>query len=392
MSTDTERQTVPLGEASQPLAIKGTRRFGSCVVVANTLCTVSSDFSRSIDEIEAFAILSDIEPTYQVEISLSSDPILVKTAIERTKISAERVHAKHDIAYLRYEINGGATFVSDIGYSHDDAFAIVQHGPTEYSVHVAKPTASNLRTPLRLAREVALRQMELGSARLYHAAAVVANGSAWLICGRSGAGKTTLASAALSGGSSSYLSNDKCIIRENDGVLTAYNWPVPVRIGNGTVKHQRWAADLQRANLSRASREDLISRMSSGAMDASNTWGSKDKVELTTKEYCSVVGCLPTAHAPIAGVIEVNLSLGNGAVQIERLSAAEAATVTSQSWMADDDPDFSRDWLGLWRGQERCSIGRLNRVLADRPTYRLRAGVDSLGQAVRVVNELFART
>ena len=339
---------------SNPIASSQNRNlFGAAFPISEVFVIVHSEIEAVVAELSGFATgAGGPIPDRIVEISFLSNPARVQQLRGAMPRSKQEVFAKHDFSFWLWNTPEGKVYLSHRGFSDSEPFAILQTDVTRFTVIASSGHTDAIRAPLRVVREVALRAAEDSGACLFHSACVVTGQRGWLICGKSGAGKTTMVNAILRNSSRRYLSNDKTLIRTSLQTVDAIDWPVAARLGFETLR----AAGLEsRVAEQRPTRVDQASyrQKASDEHCAARVWGSRDKIELTPREYAALISCGLARRASIVGLIRVHLTLDARPTTLTPLTANDKLGALEEGWFAHDDPDFGTDWLSLRRVPRR---------------------------------------
>jgi hypothetical protein len=102
------------------------------------------------------------------------------------------------------------------------------------TAHCADPDAG-MEWAVRLVRQAMTAQLLHHGAIYAHAAALVHRGVGVLIAGPKGAGKTTALLSVLSMLGADFVTNDRLLLHRDRAALTGYAWPMPLRVGTGSL-------------------------------------------------------------------------------------------------------------------------------------------------------------
>lgn len=240
---------------------------------------------------------------------------------------------------LRYEAEAGFEESPHLIFQHDCRLSIIGNRVDDVF----------RRIPLRLIREVALRQCEGEGGLFTHAACVRVRGFGLLVVGNSGAGKTTTLMKLMSESTAEFVTNDRGVSRSSNGVLTLETWPTAVRVGAGTAQasSQLMAAlpELRRRE-NRPVRAAAAEGMDSMAARQLQVWASREKYEFTPNELSLALRRDARMGASIDLIVFPRLSL-NGAPLSTASPNEEDWEVLRECLTSPVDSEWGRGWLGI---------------------------------------------
>lgn len=284
--------------------------------------------------------------------------------------TSRRFHLDGDLTIQLLD-QGGGIVVSDRG--------------TEEFAFVAPRSADEARfEPVRMVRELFIRQLEQQGYVVVHAGAVMLGDSAVVVCGPRGAGKTTLICGLLEYEGARFVSNVRTFLRvDAEGVADVVAWPWSVRIGFGTC-----AASAALRGWLEADRALTIPQKDwdvAGALESSferyGGWPESGvieaKAELTAAELATLMGTDVVSGAPAARLVFPELAPAAETAIAAEIEPSEAAARLQQQRAKVVD-DVHADWLDLGlesRNPESPGAdSRLSRFAAACPAVRLPVG------------------
>lgn len=145
---------------------------------------------------------------------------------------------------------------------------------------------------IELIRDIVLKAEEARGRVILHATSVVRGDRAFLIVGKKGAGKSTIALDLVRDFECAFLSGDKTFVWLEAGRLVASGWPDWPHLGLGTLS--KWPELCEGVGAS--------ARLESG--DRSGFWSTTGKLALDPWKFRSVVRSTPVGTvAPVAGFL-----------------------------------------------------------------------------------------
>lgn len=239
------------------------------------------------------------------------------------------------------------------------------------------------RIPVRLVREVGLRESQNAGGCFIHAGAVVKSFGGILVVGASGAGKTTTLLRLLRDVDAQFVANDRGVVSANpDGRVAFHAWPLGIRVGQGT--HLSYPElCFAMAGLHRSENELIQDKL---ARLAAHKWGSRVKYEYTPLELCHRFGREATMACEINAMVIPNLSLNGKSPEYRPIRSSDVATRVLKNEITEpSDAEYGRGWLGVRTIADEEAAASKERVLGrllNLPSYELvgdpRAGMPSL--------------
>jgi energy-coupling factor transporter ATP-binding protein EcfA2 len=251
-------------------------------------------------------------------------------------VGGETIYAKPDVCYRRIALNGLELFIHERPLS--PAHVILRSG-NDLVVVNRSVSEEAFRTPVRILRELALREMQKAGGLFMHAAAVVSRtGRAALILGDKGAGKSTLMWALVGLGPLLYIANDRCIVRNRGDTLKIYGWPLSIRLGRGLVESP--AAMFPSATFRRKENMEL------GSIEtAPRIWGERAKVELTPREFEVSTDKRMAAEGEVCVLLMPRFTEALVDARVADIGNDEATAKFRNSITEPADCDYLRGWL-----------------------------------------------
>lgn len=184
------------------------------------------------------------------------------------------------------------------------------------------------RMPLRILRELLLRENENDSSMLFHGAFLKLLNYGVLLTGDKGAGKTTLLCKLLTHTNSKFLANDKLIIKKNLEVIYI---PLSTRIALGTVNgNNKIKSFLNNNKLIRKENNSLI--------------GVDTKYAFTSYEISKLFECDLISNSKV-NMITIPRISENNQVKITRLDNCTAKKLLETSILTPYDIMWPNNWL-----------------------------------------------
>src|SRR5262249_8814777 len=272
-STEAARQLIsrPMTEYASAIGVS----FASIpIIVASDDAQVINETAHYLPKATTCGEGASYEITYDADLGFS------KEVAESCLAHGSPIHAKRDMRYLAQIDRDILMMASDFGVA-GSRHLILCRG-RRFAV-VAIDNAEGTRpTPIRIGREILLRELEnRGGVFAHAAAAVLKDGRGVLILGERASGKTSTMCRLVTELGADYLSNDRSIIRAEQDRLVCYGWPLAIRLGAGFLKEGSLAATYFRLKPHRSQTDAVRQAFASDVCDA---WGCPDKLELTPKE------------------------------------------------------------------------------------------------------------
>lgn len=211
------------------------------------------------------------------------------------------------------------------------AYAVAAHGHSlELFVHTGTPRQH--RYPIRLVREAMLRTYEDAGGVIFHAAGVDVGGTAVMVCGPRGAGKTTLTAALLRTPGAALLSNDRLVAYQGDHVVAV---PLPVPTGRGTIQA---FPELERLVRHRTADGGELDTMPAD-------FGSTVKHAFTARQFAEAFDARLIARSVLRLVMVPRLADTDEPARTRHLSIAEARGTVATNCFTPRDEFWVRPWL-----------------------------------------------
>jgi len=287
-----------------------------------------------------------------------------------------------EIGFLgRYSLRGGTRSVFlEQGPDADQGYCVVKDGG-KVVVLCALQSGEAAEYLLRAIREIYIRETENQSGAMIHAAGVVRGSAALLLPGNKAAGKTSIAlSLALSTGYD-FLCNDRAVLMPHNRGLFLFPFPLPCRIGAGTI-HQIPAIGrlLESKPTFRRRQSKVLKADDPESVRSREMFGSKVKLSLTPRELSRLLRLELHGGAPLETIITPMLEPERRQPILEPLSAAELAHELQRHVITPFEPK----WLTPWLVERQKSVEDISTTvtsllvgIADRtPGFRLRFGFD----------------
>lgn len=186
-------------------------------------------------------------------------------------------------------------------------------------------------------REIVYRYFENNNYIMLHGACFENNKKGYIICGKSGSGKSTFLISALEN-SNYFISNDRVLISKN---LVINSFPMPLRIGLGTVynndKLKKFIINnfdfLKRDNI--FSKEDILIEKIS----------IKEKIEITIKEIESCYHKIGNNFIKLEAIIIPEFDKNRKEEEIELISKEDIVEYLLNEKYTPNDPLWTNDWI-----------------------------------------------
>jgi hypothetical protein len=277
--------------------------------------------------------------TGQAELEII-DRVLSEEAFEdlantaRVKASSESLYAPTRNEVLpKYDVQGGELFLdTPAGSSRGAVFRVGTR-----LIIVGTPGRQRKRRLARLIRVIGTRLAELDGALCLHAASFVYKGSAFLLLGDAGSGKSTLSVAIPRVlGAGAWLGNDRAHLDGSPHGYITTACPLPLAINKGTLQALR-IADYASWHLYSAIPED------------DTGWDKYDgdvKLKLSPAEVERYMGIPVATTAPLGGIILPSIRF-DGTFSFRQCSVAEALHVIRRNCLSLVDNLYGDDWLRI---------------------------------------------
>lgn len=308
--------------------------------------TVSADDENFIEYLEDYFFrASHIEPInfWSLKcIRMNFDKFTFFSALIPEAIST----VKAGFTYKVYSHDGATWFRSDAGF--EDYPHIIGRKGNTICFFYEEANESIRRLPLRLIREVSLREMENLGGIFVHCAFVSIGGRGLMICGDSGSGKSTTMIKLLDLPAARFVANDRGVVFPLRDDYYFVTWPLAVRLGWGTAKDIPRFSSIESA-LSRGENRKINESV---VKDAEN-WGSKQKYELTPAELTSLIRCGGAVDGKIDSLLFPNLSLTGTGLKSELAVPDNASETLRRNINSPYDPEYGRGWMGIRTIQDK---------------------------------------
>jgi hypothetical protein len=189
-------------------------------------------------------------------------------------------------------------------------FYVVSESGARVEILARERTPKVRTTLMRVVRELTMDRVVSTGGILLHGSAVACEGGVLAMCGPKRSGKTTLLMSLLQTGCTSYVANDRCVLRLGEGGATLRGLPTLVSI--------RWDG-LDRFP---ALRERLAAvRPDLAGMGASE----RSSFSISPPEFCALLGdCARQSGGPLRALVFPRITDDPTRLALRRLDAAEA--------------------------------------------------------------------
>jgi hypothetical protein len=247
----------------------------------------------------------------------------------------------------------GCYLVAADGVEHQPgAYAVTAH-ERHIDLFTHAGTACPHRYPIRLMREAMLRTYEDAGGVIFHAAGVDIDGAGVMVCGRRGAGKTTVTAALLRSVGAALLSNDRLIVHHGGHMVAV---PLPVPAGRGTIEA---FPELKEAATRALAEIGGLSRISAD-------FGSTVKHAFTARQFAGAFGAGLGSVSTLRVVVVPRLTDTSDPARLRYLPRVQARQVIAENCFTPRDEFWIRPWLiprqagdELLRGQADEAIGHI---------------------------------
>lgn len=242
------------------------------------------------------------------------DELLLQFArlLEAATVVSRSLHTFNSVPTIEWTIGSRYVYQQLVGESHfiiDDGAAKIAIAPQKCASHWHA---------MRIVREIYLREMLGDGHTMLHGAAVDYAGKGLLIVGGKGAGKTTVSSRLMSGGWS-FVTNDRVLVGQSQGILAAYPYPLDVR-AHLTGVDSRVANRLAVVNSRHAQQEPYV-RTESKAV---NTSAIPAKERFSVREWVEAHDANSRAWTHVSAVLLPRWVNTPNTLDLRRLKPAEA--------------------------------------------------------------------
>ncbi|HGW4639410.1 TPA: hypothetical protein ACNIFG_003070 [Acinetobacter baumannii] len=317
--------------------------FGRAFTYAGIRIVVASENPLVIEELCAYLPeLSEVGKGSPFEISFIINPE-IEAEIRKYCSYGPEIQSKEDLFYSIRRAKEYICYANTFG-ADCDRHVLVKCGQ-RICIVSASDGEGAIRTPLRIFREVLLRQLENSGGILVHAAAVKLKDSGGvLIVGDAKAGKTSSMCQLVLKAGADYISNDRCILYKDGEDIKCVGWPFAIRLGVGFLDDIGLLQLSDVEGLRRSQSPNLLmhENKKSGAFE----WGSTEKIELTPREFCEKFSCNYAEAVTLQSVLFPQLT-PDGARMVVSLASEKTFETLDNNIYEPLDPDFLRGWLGI---------------------------------------------
>lgn len=219
---------------------------------------------------------------------------------------------------------------------------------------------------LRIVRDILLAVNEKNNCEIYHGALCEFESCGILILGEKGSGKSTLLSHMIKN-KANYISNDRVFIKKDkSNVLMSYGFPLPIRLGVGTLKGFKEYSNL----LPELENEDYEKKYKFSIMEVVRNF------ECRYKDSCVV---------KVIVVPEIDLNQVDKKVIFEVLTKNDAKGIIEKNDYSEEDPKFRSGWV---QANRVVKDYRIEKSIYDLPVIRVKYAKDSDLTAGEILNFL----
>lgn len=310
-----------------------------------------TNIDKVMDEFEEYLRDCEIKTMSPYKLQFILSKVEHKKLANFAKYGAN-IKAKIDRNYKARILENG-DIVLNREHPIKDQHAIIVSGQN-IKIVASELTEETIRTPVRVAREIALREAQNSGAIVSHSACVVLNGFAYVILGDKGAGKTTTMWSQLINGAS-YLSNDRTLIHISSNKLMATSWPLGIRLGRGLVKNQTVlnpeTFNFKRNNGANTKKSNMPFK-----------WGERLKYEISPKEIENLFQRPLVSSAPIAGFILASLEDKAENLDIVSANVSDVEIAFRRSILDPCDEDFLQGWLSIRNISDTSVLSNIEKI------------------------------
>jgi hypothetical protein len=220
------------------------------------------------------------------------------------------------VAHPEWRAAGQERVVFDESYG---AFYCVGPGSGDVRVLTDGGSARTRVALMRVVRELAMAASVEGGALLLHAAAYALGEQGVVLAGPKGAGKTTLLLGALAAGAARFVTNDRVVVRLEDGVARGRGLPTIVTILPGTLA---MLPDVGARLRRRSWRHDLTIAETAMAGPPGESVGRA--ASLSPAQLCVAIGAAAQAEARLARIVFPCVDPHADGIRLEPLDDATA--------------------------------------------------------------------
>ena len=355
------------------VSVSGPFEFGATFSIGRTIFELRSTAMEPVKYTLGYVFPSTIVPQASFAITFAVDPEAYGRLTRESDSQDTSVRVKEGFSYRVRTRGAERAYVSDLGF--DDCPHALRIACRSAVIMVPELTERNQRVPLRIAREVALRDCQAEGDVLMHAACLRVGSVGILIVGPSGSGKTTSLLSLLQTPDSRFISNDRTIVTASVTGVSGRAWPLSVRVGLGTRSQFRQLSVWN--TLSRLENDLVHKRI---AEDEAISWGSKTKLEFSPLELIMRLQASAEMACNIDCILLPRLDQSDVPISIE--SASCAAESLRKELLSPESDEYGYGWLGLPTptiSQVEVESRALAK-LAALPVLAVRGGSDSLIQ------------
>ncbi|MFE7741637.1 hypothetical protein [Nocardia sp. NPDC057455] len=279
-------------------------------------------------------VRDDHEPDLTIVDLVCGDAEIEELLLTASVGTRNEYELTRDFRLPRFDLDEHTVFtLQDV--NSDEVAAVVR---TDRRVTIVRPpTGLGDRWLTRVIRDVATRYAKADGSLILHSSAFVSEGSAYLVIGDSGAGKSTTAIALArllpTGG---WMGNDRMHLDTQGSHYRVTACPLPLAVNKGSLDvlgvtgFEGWS-------------------VRAGFPGPGSDWDrfqGEDKLKLSSEEVDRYLGVQVVPEAPLAGVILPRIDL-SAEYDCEAAKPDYAAAVIERNCFSLDDNLYGEDWLGV---------------------------------------------
>ncbi|WP_281884517.1 hypothetical protein [Paenibacillus sp. YYML68] len=284
------------------------------------------------------------------------------------------VFSKPDFSYKTIVDDDVTLLASNIGFRNSNKHSIIMNG-NHIAIVASEESSEIYRTPLRLIREIFLRELEnVGGCFTHGAAIAIDEGkSGILIIGDNGVGKTSTMWNLVQQKGVEYISNDRCILHEEQNDIVVYGWPLAIRLGMGTLEHSRLIKEGDSEAIFRRDQASGIwSQKFENEEDALKYWRSMDKLEITPQEMFEFKGVINRGSEKVSAVIFPDLKIGSGEIRLEPIDWDDSLDkILNDNLREPIDEDYLRGFLNIRKVSDEFLIAATAQLIRQLKTKKI---------------------
>jgi hypothetical protein len=215
----------------------------------------------------------------------------------------------------------------------------------------------SLRDPTRICREVLYNSLPVGDWYCMHASAVAKDGKAIVFTGQGGAGKTTVVCHLLSSADHErlfdFVSNDQVWVNLASGRMNIIGWPLPIRIGYGTLS-------------SIAELAPNLSLFRDYFHITNKHWTVKNH-QYSAREFTDFFGCEISPEAEVVAIVRLKQGTSNLLFPVED----DAARVEVIKRAAGDNESTYPNWMRIGKAPNERELNNFNIENVTCPVYEM---------------------